>query len=142
MSKQSVVIGKLVVFVAAVGLVVSSFGPTLNYGRLAFGLSVLWVCALWLRQDLARRYGFGKGWLGWGINALLAIIPGLILLWYGWSAQAQPSLTNSGIDVCALQTGWCASGTRAFGFFGGAALLVGLVWSYFLFSIEKKSARQ
>jgi hypothetical protein len=130
---------KLFGFLIGLWLVISSFEAELNYGQLALGLLLLWACAFWAKGFWEANHGPVGGWPGWALSSLLAIIPGLILLAYGLLAPAQPSLTNSGLDVCALQTGWCVSGTRAFAFFGAAGLLAGLAWSYFLYTLEKKT---
>ena len=130
---------KLAVSALGIWLVASSFTPDLNYGRLVTGLLFLWVSTIWLKQYVELKRGRARGWLNWGITSLLAVIPGLILLWYGLLTPAQPSLTNSGIDVCALQTGWCVSGTRAFIFWGGIVFLAGLAWAFFTYSGEKKA---
>jgi hypothetical protein len=136
-------LAKIVPMVAAgaagIWLVISSQGTPTDYGQLTLGLLGLWLSAVWLKQYVQQTYGSARGWLGWAINALLAIVPGLILLWYSLFTPAQPSLTNSGVDVCAFQTGWCVSGNRALSFFSGFALLAGIVWAYFTFTIEQKT---
>jgi hypothetical protein len=134
--------GKLLTFALGLWLVVSSQGAELDHTRLTVGLLILWVCALWLKQYLQTNGNLGQGWLSWAVSSVLAIIPGAILLWFGIFAPAQPSLTNSGVDVCQFQTGWCVSGTRTFIFWGGAVLLAGLAWSYFMFTIEKRAERK
>jgi hypothetical protein len=128
-------------FALGVWLVASSLAATPVYGRLTFGLLILWLSAIWLKQSLEQRYGALQGWPAWAVNAVLALIPGLILFSYGAFTPAQPSLTNSGIDVCQLSTGFCVSGSRTFVFFGGVLFLAGVAWSYFMFTIEKKARR-
>lgn len=141
MNSSKFTVGKLLALALGLWLAFTSFGEVLNYGRLTIALLIFWLGAIWLKQMLEQDGRLGNGWLLWGLNALLAIIPGLILLWYGLASPAQPSLTNGGQDICELQVGWCVSGSRAFAFFGGAALLAGLAWSAFTFSIEKRAHR-
>lgn len=137
MNSQLGSVGKWLAMIVAVWLAFTSFGNDLNYGRLTLALLIFWLGGVWLKQSLERN-GRLDGWLLWGANATIAIIPGLILLGYGLFSPAQPSLTNSGVDVCQLETGWCISGSRVFIFWGGALLLAGLAWSTFMFTIEKK----
>jgi hypothetical protein len=140
---------KIGVFAAGGLLIFSSVGSPLNYGRLTIGLLALWASAVWFKQSwqqswlesLGNRPTYEQGLFLWAINAFLITLPGLILLGYGVFSPASPSLTNSGVDICQFQVGYCVSGSRAFIFIGGLALLLGLVWAYFMFSVEKKANR-
>lgn len=124
---------------AGIWLVISSQGTPTDYGRLTLGLLGLWFCAVWLKQNAEHARRSVSGWFGWSINTILAVIPGSILLWYSLFTPAQPSLTNSGVDVCEFQVGWCISGNRALSFLGVMVLLAGIGWSYFTFTIEQKT---
>jgi hypothetical protein len=140
---------KIGTFAAGGLLVFSSLGSPLNYGRLTLGLLALWASAVWFKQSwqqswlesLGNRPSYEQGLFLWAINSFLIILPGLILLGYGVFSPASPSLTNSGVEICQFQVGYCVSGSRAFIFIGGLALLLGLVWSYLMFTVEKKANR-
>ena len=107
-------------------------GPP-NHNRITLGLLLAWVAALFLRAIKDAQLPTGRSanplWRA-PFSVLLALAPGLILLAYGLFAPAQPSLANSGVDVCAYEVGWCVSGTRAFIVFGGVALLIGIAVAY------------
>jgi hypothetical protein len=124
---------------AGAWLVISSQGTATDYGQLTLGLLGLWLSAVWLKQYVEQARGSVNGWLGWAINTALAVIPGAILLWYSLFTPAEPSLTNSGVDVCEFQVGWCISGNRALSVLGGMLLLAGVGWSYFTFTIEQRT---
>jgi hypothetical protein len=149
MNSRAVTLLKIGIFAAGGLLIFSSFGSPLNYGRLTIGLLALWLSAVWFKQswqeswlaNLRNRPTYEQGLFLWAINALLIILPGLILLGYGVFSPASPSLTNSGVDICQFEVGYCVSGSRAFIFIGGLALLIGLVWAYFMFTVERSASR-
>ncbi|MCW5873815.1 MAG: hypothetical protein KIS88_04140 [Anaerolineales bacterium] len=128
---------KLAVGALAVWLTLSSLGPSLNYRRLTLALLLLWLCVIWLKQYVEQARGSAGGWLGWGLNSLLAIIPGTILTWYSLFTPAVPSVNNMGVDICQYAVGWCVSGNRAVAPWGILALLAGVAWSYFAFTSKK-----
>ena len=123
-------------------LCATSFSSPFNYARFAWGLMLLWPGLIWLRmlKDalVARNGGHDKAWRRLPFNAAMALMPGLVLLWYGLAAPADPTLTRGGFDVCELSVGYCVSGTRAGAYFGGFGLLLGLV----VISLMVKAAQQ
>jgi hypothetical protein len=116
-------------------LCATSFGELFNYARFIWGLFLLWPGLIWLRilkdvlvarvrPDWAAR---DDAWRRLPFNIATALAPGQSLIWYGLAAPANPTLTRGGFDVCELAVGYCVSGTRAMAWFGGFALLIGLV---------------
>ncbi|KAA3642688.1 MAG: hypothetical protein DWQ07_19355 [Chloroflexi bacterium] len=123
----------------AVWWLLHGFSSPTNYGQALAGLFALWLALILLRalkDDLfpadASNNLQNRAYWRLPLNILLSISPGLFLLWFGIFAPASPSVTNSGLDVCQFETGWCVSGTRSMIFFGAMALLVGLGMVYLL----------
>ena len=112
------------------------FSSPTNYGQALAGLFALWLALILLRtlkDDLfPADASQNRAYWRLPLNILLSISPGLFLIWFGIFAPASPSVTNSGIDVCQFEPGFCVSGTRSMIFFGGFALLVGLGLVYVL----------
>lgn len=112
--------------------------PT-NYGQVLAGLFASWLALVLLRAikddffptDASADQGRSAFWR-LPLNILLSVSPGLFLLWFGIFAPASPSVTNSGVDVCQFEVGWCVSGTRSMMVFGAMALFVGLGVVYVL----------
>ena len=123
----------------AVWWLLRGFSSPTNYGQALAGLFALWLALILLRtlkDDIfpadASDNLQNRAYWHLPLNILLSIAPGLFLMWFGVFAPASPSVTNSGIDVCQFETGFCVSGTRSMIFFGGFALLVGLGLVYVL----------
>lgn len=131
-------------------LCATSFGEPFKFARFAWGLVLLWPGLIWLRMlkdawversapDWAAR---DNAWRRLPFNAAMALMPGLIFIWYGLAAPASPTLTRGGFDVCDLSVGYCVSGTRAVAWFGGFALLLGLLVVWLMVRAAKEANKR
>lgn len=123
---STIVLAALGIF--AVWTLATGWVPEIHYERVTWGMFAAWIVSVrgWsrLRSRAVQSLGFLCMWLG---DLFFSLAPGTFLVWYGASAPQVPSYTRGGMDVCDLQPGFCASGTRAFIGFGIELLVVGFV---------------
>jgi len=111
--------------------------PAINHGRLTASVWFFWLGIIFIRAlgdrlkpfnnngdiDQARQ----RAWMRLPLNVILALSPGLSLLWFSLFAPDTPSLTRGGIDVCELETGFCMSGPRAVIVWAFLVIIIGLI---------------
>jgi hypothetical protein len=115
----------LAIWLAVTGVLVG-----LTHGRLTASVWALWLAIILLRGLKDRLWPAAgddtlqRAWMRLPLNIVLALMPGLSLVWFSLFAPNTPSITESGLDVCALETGLCLSGPRSV-----------IVWAVILVSI-------
>jgi hypothetical protein len=138
-------------FLASLWLAVTGLLPALNHGRLTASAWVLWLAVILLRALKDRIWPFTgadsaanlqRAWMRFPLNVVLAFMPGLSLLWFGIFAPDEPSLTQGGLDVCALETGLCISGPRAVIVWGVLILGIGLLGLWLIWPGRVKKVEQ
>jgi len=115
--------------------------PSLNHGRLTASVWVFWLAIILLRGLKDRIWPFleddpdallRRAWMRLPLNVVLALLPGLSLLWFGLFAPNESSLTRGSVDVCTLETGLCISGPRATIIWGVLILVIGLIGTWLI----------
>ena len=140
MSKRSLTTD-LGITVFAAWALTTGWSPEVSYVQLAWGFFAVWVVLLrvWcaLRAVVMGSGGLIRRSCVHVLDTIVSLLPGSILVAYGWFAPAAPSITRGGMDVCDLEVGYCVSGTRAFIGFGVVALVFGAIISLCLVISER-----
>ncbi len=122
--------------------------PALNHGRIVASLWLLWLAVIFLRGLKDRLWpptngdSLQRAWMRLPLNIILALLPGLSLVWFSLFAPNTPSVTQGSFDVCALETGLCVSGPRSVIIWGIILVAIGLIGIWLIWPGRVQTAGQ